>query len=286
MTTLREKMIEDLQLRGMSERTQDSYVRAVRQLAEYHGRSPDQLEDEELREYFLWLANEKQASASTCRVSLNGIKFFYEYTLGRTWPTLEMIRPAPSKKLPVILSVAEVRRILGCLHRPAYRTCLSLIYSCGLRLMEGVQLQVGQIDSDRMRLHVWQGKGSKDRYVPLPRRTLQLLRAYWVSHRNEMWLFPTVRGGRSVAEQPFDPSGVQRAFRSALTASRVHKPASVRTLRHSWATHLLEAGVSLRLIQAWLGHTSLETTALYTHLTATAEGQATVVINELMDPLP
>jgi site-specific recombinase XerD len=280
-------MIEDLQLRGKSKRTQDSYVRAVRQLAEYYDRSPGQLGDEELREYFLWLANDKQVSASTYRVSLNGIKFFYEQTLGQSWPTLAVVQPARSQKLPVILSRGEVGRILTCLHKAPYRVCLSLIYSCGLRLLEGVQLRVGQIDSERMMLHIWQGKGSKDRYVPLPERTLQLLREYWLSHHNLEWLFPTVKGGgMAVADQAIDPSGVQRAFRSALAASGVHKPASVRTLRHSWATHLLEAGVNLRLIQSWLGHASLETTALYTHLTAKAERQATDRINELMAELP
>jgi integrase/recombinase XerD len=287
MTPLRQKMIEDMQLRGLSARTQDSYVRAVRQLAEHYGKSPDQISDAELRDYFLYLENVKQVSPSTCRVRLNGIKFFYDYTVGRRWPTLELVRPARPQKLPVILSVGEVHRILRCLQKPHYRVCLSTIYGCGLRLLEGVRLQVGHIDSERQMLHIRQGKGQKDRYVPLPERTLALLRGYWLSHRNPLWLFPSAReGGMATARQPINASGVQKAFRAALQESGVNKAASVHTLRHSWATHLLEAGVNLRLIQAWLGHHSLTTTAIYTHLTVKAERQATERLNELMAELP
>jgi integrase len=198
-----------------------------------------------------------------------------------------LIRLPQAEKLPVVLSVEEVQRVLGCVRRPAYRVCLSTIYSCGLRLLEGVRLQVGQIDSSRLVLHIQQGKGAKDRYVPLPQRTLGLLRGYWVWHRHPQWLFPAVKGGWGLsASQAMDPSGVQRAFRAALQASGVPKAASVHTLRHSWATHLLEAGVNLRLIQVWLGHSSLATTALYTHLTVKTEREATAVINDLMDQLP
>jgi integrase/recombinase XerD len=287
MTPLRQKMIEDMQLRGLARRTQDAYVRVVRQLAEHYGKPPDQLSEEELRQYFLYLQNERQYSSSSCRVALNGIKFLYVTTLRRPWPTLELIRPPKEEKLPVILSQAEVKRILGCLEQPVYRTCLGTIYSCGLRLLEGVQLQVKQIDSDRQVLHLRQAKGRKDRYVPLPKRTLGLLRGYWRSHRNPVWLFPRAKAVEmAIASRPRAESGVQKAFRKALEESGVNKAASVHTLRHSWATHLLEAGVNLRLIQEWLGHKSLTTTAIYTHLTVKAEGQAAEVINELMADLP
>ena len=147
MTPLRQKMIEDMQLWGLAERTQESYVRAVRQLAEHYGKSPARINDEELRHYFLYLQQDRKLSSSSCRVALNGLKFLYEYTLGRSWPTLELVRPAQEKKLPVILSVEEVHQILGRVKKPAYRVCLSTIYSCGLRLLEGVRLQVNQIDS-------------------------------------------------------------------------------------------------------------------------------------------
>jgi site-specific recombinase XerD len=280
-------MIEDMQLRGLSVRTQDAYVRVVRQLAEHYGKPPDQLSEEELRQYFLYLQNERKLSSSSCRVALCGVKFLYEITLERGWPTLAMVRPVKEKKLPVILSQREVKRILACLRQPVYRTCLGTIYSCGLRLLEGVQLQVQQIDSERQMLHLRQAKGRRDRYVPVPARTLALLRSYWCSHRNPVWLFPTTRtNGMATASRPRDASGVQKAFRKALSESGVNKAASVHTLRHSWATHLLEAGVNLRLIQEWLGHKSLNTTAIYTHLTIKSQQQAGQVIDELMAELP
>jgi site-specific recombinase XerD len=263
-------MIEDMQLRGLSERTQWAYVTAVRQLAEHYGKSPDQIGDKELRQYFLYLTNEKKASRSTCTVALCAFKFLYEQTLKQEWSTLNLVRPPREKKLPVVLSIEEVHRILGSVRRPYYRVYLSTIYSCGLRLQEGLQLQVPDIDSDRMLLHVRQGKGRKDRYVPLPVRTLALLRDYWATHRHPVWLFPAkARGGlpQPTATDPMARRSVQYAFRMALKDSGIHKRATIHTLRHSWATHLLEAGVNLRLIQSYLGHNSPSTTSRYTHLT-------------------
>jgi len=191
MTVLREKMIEDMQLHGFAERTQEAYLLAVRQLAKHYRKSPDQIEEEELRQYFLFLKNEKHAARATCTLALCGIKFFYERTLGREWQTFAFLRPPKEKKLPVVLSVAEVGRVLGCVHRSRYRVCLTTIYACGLRLLEGVRLQVTQIDGERQVLHICQGKGGKDRYVPLPSACLKLLRQHWLTHRNSTWLFPS-----------------------------------------------------------------------------------------------
>ena len=204
------------------------------------------------------------------------------------WAIFDIVRPAPEKKLPVILSLAEVRTILGCLRLLRYRVCLSTIYSCGLRLQEGTNLRVADIDSARMMIHVRHGKGAKDRYVPLPQRTLELLREYWKTHHNPVLLFPAE--GRNHIElaqsaEPLSKSSVQQAFRAALKTSGNNKRASVHTLRHSWATHLLEAGVNLRLIQEWLGHSSPATTSVYTHLTAKAEQLGADAINQLMNDL-
>ena len=284
-TLLRQRMIEDMQLRGLSERTQRSYVGAVRQLAEYYGKSPDQINEEQLRQYFVYLKQEKRCARSTCIVALSGIKFLYEQTLHQEWPLLDFIKPSRESKLPVVLSREEVGRLLACLRRPHYRVCLSTIYACGLRLQEGLHLQPTDIDSSRMVLYVRRGKRGKDRYVPLPQQTLDLLRAYWVTHRHREWLFPGGRGV-STALKPLDSRGVQKAFRAALAESGINKAATVRTLRHSWATHLLEAGINLRLIQVWLGHKSLSTTAIYTHLTVEGQVSATQIINDLMAELP
>jgi site-specific recombinase XerD len=281
-------MIEDMQLRGLSEQTQARYVTAVRLLAEHYGRSPADLTDDELRAYFLYLKNEKKYARSTCTVALCAIKFLYEQTLNQAWPTLTLIRPPREHKVPVIVSRQEVQQILGCLRRLQYRACLSTIYSCGLRLREGTQLQVSHIDSARMMLRVQPGKGNRDRYVPLPQRTLALLRAYWVTHRHPVWLFPARRQGGarvSEADKPLSGRSVQQAFEAALAESGVHKPATVHSLRHAYATHLLEAGVNLRLIQTYLGHRSLSTTALYTHLSSQAETQVTNVVEGLLEGL-
>jgi integrase/recombinase XerD len=277
MTPLRQRMLEDMQLRGLSARTQETYVRAVRQLADYYGTSPDRLTDEEVRHYFLYLHRERQLSRASCTIALCAIKFFYEHTLHRPWALREVVRPAKGQKLPVVLSAEEVWQIIGLVRLPHYRTCLSTIASCGLRLLEGVRLQVAQIDSARMQLHIQAGKGNKDRYVPLPPRLLPLLRAHWATHRNPVWLFPSpgTHGDQcATATVPMDECGVQRAFRRALHEAGIPKLASVHTLRHSWATHLLESGVNLRLIQVWLGHSSPTTTTIYTHLTRKAEQQA------------
>jgi len=289
MTELRKRMIECLQLRGLAERTQEAYTRAVRQLAAHYHKSPDQITEAELRQYFLFLKNVKQYSRNTMTVAICGIRFFYEQTLNRDWAIFGIVRPAPEKKLPVILSREEVRQILDRIRLPRYKVCLSTIYSCGLRLQEGTHLQVADIDSARMMIHVRHGKGAKDRYVPLPQRTLELLRQYWRTHRNPGLMFPAE--GRdhidlAKSTQPMSKSSVQDAFRAALKESGNNKRASVHTLRHSWATHLLEAGVNLRLIQEWLGHSSPATTSVYTHLTVKAEQLGADAINQLMSDLP
>jgi len=288
MTELRKRMIECLQLRGLSERTEEAYVRAVRQLSEHYHKSPDQITEEELRQYFLFIKNVKQYARGTSTVAICGIKFFFERTLNRQWTTLGLVRATPEKKLPVILSQEEVRQILGRIQLPRYRVCLATIYSCGLRLQEGTHLQVADIDSARMMIHVRHGKGAKDRYVPLPERTLQLLRQYWKQHRNPALLFPAAgRDQINLAKstEPMSRCSVQDAFRAALKESGNNKRASVHTLRHSWATHLLEAGVNLRLIQEWLGHNSPATTSVYTHLTVKAEQLGAQAINQLMSDL-
>jgi integrase len=284
-------MIADLQLRGYSESTQTLYVNAVRQLCEHYDKAPGRITEEELRDYFLYGKNVKKWSRSTSTVALCGIKFFYEHTLKRNWPTLLFIRPGREKKLPVVLSKEEVLDLLSNIRLPNYRICLTTIYSCGLRLSEGVRLKVEDIDGDRGFVNVRNSKGhmgGKDRNVPLPQKTLELLREQWKSHRTKPWLFPSAadcRANTPYASKPISKSSVQAAFRSALKTSGINKKATVHSLRHSWATHLLEAGINLRLIQTWLGHSSPSTTSVYTHLTDKAKTMAVKTINELMDDL-
>lgn len=273
-------MIQDLQLHGYAERTQESYISAVKSLSKYFNRRPDQLSQEDIRKYFLHLIEEKKAAKSTITIQLCGIKFFYQKTLGRRWNIFGLVRPKRRKKLPVVLSLPEIRQILEHIRNKVARTLLVTIYSCGLRLSEGTHLKVADIDGDRQLLRVDNGKGGKDRDVPIADRTLQLLRVHMQKHQHGMWLFPASR-----SERHFSNATLQKAFKSALRQSEVSKDASIHTLRHSYATHLLEHGVQLPVIQKLLGHRSQSTTIRYTHMTQGQVSTLKVVLNNVMDKL-
>jgi integrase/recombinase XerD len=280
MTALRRRMLEDLQLRGLAPKTQQCYLDAVKHLAQHYRRAPDQISEEDLRQYFLFLINDKKVAESTLRIHLYGIRFFYEHTLQRPWPVFDLVRPRNIQKLPVVLSLREVRSLLALVDNTKARTCLQLIYACGLRLTEGTHLQVADIDPQRMLVRVHQGKGGKDRFVPLAPRMLELLRDYWRRTRPRPWVFPVRH--RSV---PLSSTALQKTFKAVVRQSGIPKDASIHTLRHSYATHLLERGVSLRVIQELLGHKSPRTTARYTHLTPPTLDVIHATINALMADL-
>jgi site-specific recombinase XerD len=274
VTQIHQQMLEDLQLRGHSDRTMETYLRCVVDLEKYCRHGVEEISPEQVREYFLSLFSERKLSRQSITNALCGIKFCFTQTLKRDWQVYGVPRPKLEKKLPVVLSRQEVHALLPLVRLPIYRVCLQTIYSCGLRLQEGAHLAVADIDSKRMYVHVRQAKGSKHRLVPLPETTLGNLRLIWKTHRNPTWIFPASgRGGvgRSISNRPIPACNIQDAFRAALRQSGIRKKASVHTLRHSWATHLLEAGVDLRHIQEWLGHSTPKTTAIYTHLTQAGE---------------
>jgi site-specific recombinase XerD len=278
-------MCQDLQLAGLSARTQEAYLREVRKLARHFRQPPDQLTEAQLREYFLFLKNETQLAPASIKMAFHGIRFFFRHTTPRDWPTLQRLRIRPHKTLPDVLTPEEVRRLVDTVRTPHNRTYFWTIYSLGLRLNEGLHLQVGDIDSARMLVHVQRGKGAKDRYVLLPSRTLDMLRAYRRTHRNPVWLFPAP--GRNpqaaaTATEPMARPSVQGALRRVVRQLGLKKKISLHTLRHSYATHLLEAGVNLRLIQQYLGHNSLQTTTLYLHLTSHGQEHAIATIERLM----
>ncbi len=289
MTALRTRFIEDMQLHGYALKTQTVYASAVARLAKHYHKSPDLITEEELRRYFLHLTFEKKVARGTATIALCAIKFFFQNTLQRNWTAFKLLRPPREKKLPVVLSRQEVQRILSSVRVPLYRVCLTTIYACGLRVSEGCGLRVSDVDSARMLLHV-HGKGGKDRYVPLPQKTLEQLRQLWRSHRSPHWLFPDLRRHgplNAVLEEgePIRVDTLQGAFERALQQSLVRKAAHIHTLRHSYATHLLETGVNLRVIQDILGHSSPTTTAVYTHLTQEVRESVTRPINELVNGL-
>jgi integrase/recombinase XerD len=261
----------------------------VRQLSEFYAKSPELLSSEEIRQYCIHLKTHKKVARQTSTQAICAIKLFWEKTLHRPWPhELELVRANPQFKLPVVLSASEVRGILASVAALDHRVCLITIYSCGLRLGEGLGLEVPDIDAERMLLHIRGGKGNQDRYVPLPGRTLLRLREQWKAHRHPVLLFPA-KGhsglGASTATQPMCRTTLQRAFRLALQASGVTKPAHIHTLRHSYATHLLEQGENLRQIQVNLGHKSPTVTALYTHLTSLCKTQHQKRLDEFMSNL-
>lgn len=264
MTPLQPRRRDDLQLRGLSERTREMSVRAVHQRATHDHTSPARITEEELRASCLSLKNVTHYSRSARTIALCGITFFSAHPLKRAWSTLTFVRAPREQKLPVILSVEAVHTIVAHRTLLRYRVCLTTIDACGLRLHEGTPLQVPDIDSARLLVHVRCGTGAKDRYVPLPTRTLALLRQSWPTHRNPVWLFPAPgRGGIGMASatEPLPSNRGQDACRAARTRRGIQTHAAVHTLRHSSAPHLLEAGIQLRLIQDDWGHHSPTTTA-------------------------
>ncbi len=279
MTPLRQRMIEDMQLCGLSERTQQSYVWAVKGLADFYKRSPDDLGEEELRQFFLHLIETRKVAKSTVTVYLSGIKFFCEKTLGRQMPVLELVRPKRRRKLPCVLTIEEIKSILAGVRTARIKMLLTMIYACGLRLSEATHLRMGDVDMARMQVKVT-GKGGKDRYVPLARRSKELLEAYLKQHRPTPWLFTDKQG-----HAPCPSGTVQKAFRAALRQTDIDKPATVHTLRHSYATHLLENGIDIRIIQAALGHKHPSTTMVYAHLSAKSTTAFSKVVDAIMHVL-
>jgi len=288
-TKLQRKMVEDMQLRDYAERTQSSYLRSVRQLSNYWHQPPEVISEQQVRDYFLFCKNEIHWSASTMRGAYSGIKFFYTVTLPMDWETIRLLKIKRLSTPPTVLSIDEVRLILKTACQPQIKTFLSTVYSCGLRLSEALNLEVNDIDKERMTVRVRDGKGAKERYVPLPESTYQLLRAYWKTHRNPRLLFPALGRRRDqgpTALKPMAMGTVQGAMRKILKQlPKIKKHATIHTLRHSYATHLLEAGVNIRIVQQNLGHASLVNTMIYLHVTNLGNDDAAGRINRLMGGL-
>jgi integrase/recombinase XerD len=281
---LSQRMFEDLVLAGLAPSTYDGYVRGIRGLTAHYELSPDRLTEEQVRDYFLHLKNDRDFAPGTLSVAFSGIKFFYAHTVPRDWKTLTLVRVPKPRTLPDVLTIEEVRKLIDVVRRPDLKTYFWTVYSLGLRRGEGLRLQVGDIDSQRMLVHVRLGKGSKDRYVPLPQRTLAVLRRHWLTHRDPLWLFPARRRQHSggAATGPMGAEIVQQAMRSVVEQLNFKKTVTTHTLRHSYATHLLEAGVNLRLIQHYLGHSSLRTTMVYLHVTSLGQQRARTLIEGVM----
>jgi len=281
-----EEMTRKLQINGKSLRTQQAYTRAVRQLVEHYHKAPEEICESELQDYFLFRRNTSKWAPKTLRICYTGIKFCYQFVLQHDWKLFAILRAQKERRLPCVLSKPEILKILAHVRTFHNYAFFSTVYACGLRLQEGLSLQVTDIDSRRMLIHIHRGKGAKDRYVPLPSQSLHLLRRYWSTHRNLKLIFPA--RGRSGREAPqatitMNRGSVQGAFIRAKKVAGIVRPGvSVHTLRHSYATHLLEAGVNIRVIQRYLGHACLETTMKYLHLTKKGQEDAYKIINQVM----
>jgi integrase/recombinase XerD len=287
MTPLRQQMMAALELNGKSPATVEAYVREVFLVSKFYRKRPDRISEEELVRYLLHRKNIDKLAPSSMRICYSGIRFFYQRVLAREWKIFALLHARRELRRPSVLSRQEVHRVLEAaspFHNQVYFTT---VYSCGLRLHEGLHLEIGDIDSQSGMLHVHRGKGARDRVLPLPQQTLLLLRQYWKSHRHPRLLFPATGQNHrqaSTASSPMSRASVQGAFLKArLRAGITKRGISLHSLRHSYATHLLEAGVPLPTIQRYLGHSHIETTMVYLHLTPEGQQQAGAHINRLLE---
>jgi integrase/recombinase XerD len=266
VTPLRRRMLEELQRRNYSPSTTRGYILAVRQLAEYFGQSPETLGAEEIRRFQLYLLNEQKLAPGTVETRMAALRFLYKKTLKRRDLAYDdLIFPKTPQKLPVVLSQEEVKRLIEAAPNLLHRTLLMVLYSTGVRRTEASLLKVRDIDSERRVVHVRQGKGSRDRDLPLTPKLLAALRQYWLWKKPRNYLFPSTPGHRGV-ERPISDETIWYACKRAAAKAGIKKPIGPHTLRHSFATHLLEAGADLRTIQLLLGHRELKHTIIYLHL--------------------
>jgi integrase/recombinase XerD len=282
---LYQQHVNALHRQGKSKSTIDVYARAVRRITEFFDCCPDTLCKEDLKEHFSHLV--QSHSWSTVKVDRNGLQFFYKHVLNKEWQWIEIVKPPQVRTLPDILTPDEVSLILNATREARYKTYILIVYCMGLRLGEGLNLKVGDIDGRRMKIHVRAGKGRKDRFVTMPQTALYALRKYWCTHRHPSLLFPA---GKTPEEQhraqvPMDRGGLQKSFKAIVKSCNIHKNITIHSLRHCYGTHLVEVGLNLRAIQKELGHECPKTTALYTQLTEPVQQNASDLINAMVNRL-
>jgi integrase/recombinase XerD len=283
---LYDRYVTDLKLKGYAKRSRQSYRRSLRQFQNFANKALEDVTEEDLREYWLCCKEELGWSSATLRISYSAIKHFFECIVKRDWEVLRTVKFERQQTLPVVLNIDEVRSIISALaHTPQNHAFFSLVYSCGLRLSEAMNVKPADIDGDRQSIHIHHGKGAKDRVIPLPESTLKILREYWKSHRNPDWLFPALgRDGKKgpTAERPVRAVTVQGALRRAVVRIGIKKRVTPHTFRHSYATHMIEAGVPVRHVQECLGHASLASVMIYLHVTSHGKEDSRRRLNQLM----
>lgn len=273
MTPLRQQMIDAMQQRGFSPRTHESYLDAVRRLAKYYHKPPDQLQQEQIQEYFVYLVKERHLSAASCKLYLNGIRFLYLQVL--KWKSFDVPIQTPKRpqKIPELLTRHEVKQIINACENSRHRLMLLTCYGCGLRVSELVALKVRHVDGERQLLRVEQGKGSKDRAVVLSATLLEQLRHYWRKEHPRLWLFPN----RSRPHLHLNITTMQKVFRTAKDKAGIQKIGGIHSLRHAYATHQLESGLPVYVLQQQLGHGDIHSTMHYVHWLALSHGETSPV---------
>jgi len=281
---------DKLELTGLRPRTIDVYSRAVKQLQDHYSKIPKDITELEVQEYLLYRKNTSKWASPTLKTALCGIRYYYQMMLNVNWELFRIAKFASENKLPTVLTKEEVDRILKCARPFNNYVYLVLVYTCGLRLSEALNIEVSDIDRNRMIIHIHRGKGAKDRLVPLPHSTLKLLERYWLTHRHKRFIFPRTQTNKrgapvnDLAEDTVNKGCAQSAMRNAVKKANINKKGvSVHTLRHCYATHLLDSGVNLRYIQIYLGHSTILSTLVYLHLTAAGNSDAYGIIDNLMD---
>ena len=273
-----------LTLKGLQPKTIEAYARAIRRIGHYFNNQLDNLSTDQLVDYFIDLKEKR--SWSTVKLDLYGLRFFYAHVLEKSWTHLPSIKAPRVKRIPDIITIEEAYRLFSATRQLSYRVFFYTLYSLGLRLGEGLRLKTADIDAQHMRVHIRNSKGNKDRYVPLPSNTLDVLRRFWRVHKHPVFIFPNRKRGLKnvrLVNSSLDRSGVQAAMKKVVKQLGIAKRISCHSLRHSYATHLLEAGVDLPELQKILGHVSILTTAKYTHLTSLTTQRANEQINKIMD---
>lgn len=281
--SLYQRYLNELTLQGKSPKTVEMYSRHIRQIGDFFDCCPDHLTAEQLKQYFLFLVEGR--SWSTVKVARNAVQFFYKHVLERPWVWINIVKPPRLQPLQDVLTQEEVAMIINQPYKLSYQVYFLTTYSLGLRLSESLNLKVADIDGHLMRVHIRQAKGNKDRFVPLPLLTYKALRRYWATHRHPELLFPGgkpphLREGKTMV---MDKGGFQKAIKIVAKECGISKNVHIHTLRHSFATHLLENGINLRSIQTLLGHVSPVTTAIYTRMTEEAQQNSALMINALID---
>lgn len=275
---LYEQHLTNLKLQGKRPATIDGYSRALRRVTEFFDRSPDTLTTNDLKRFFAALI--ESHSWSTVKLDRNGLQFFYKYTLNKQWEWLNIVKPPQVKRIPDILTPSEISMVINQTQKLRYQVFFLTLYTLGIRLSEGLELTVSDIDGQMMQVHVREGKGGKDRLLPLPKRTLHALRYYWSTHRHPTLIFPGIG-----TDLPMERGGIQKALKQVIRECHIHKHISPHSLRHCFATHLLEQGLDLRSLQQLLGHASLNTTARYTQLTQLKQADSQHAVDQLANAL-